>query len=1036
MENNTKEEELCSLGGGTLRPKREQRATKEESNLFSYTVASITDVDEGAGLNPQGSPVPDGSSSGEDSIRLENPLQNNPCPSPIVRIGTWNVRTMLRKGKLENLKREMIKLEINILGISEVRWKEGGDFVSDGFRVIYAGGMESQRGVGIVLDKETAKGVTKIVRIGDRILLVKIAAVPVDLVIIQVYMPTTDHEVEEVESLYEKLEDLIKQEKGKDYVVVMGDWNAIVGEERDGNEIGQYGLGVRNERGQIMVDFCKRMNLIVSNTWYKQPNRRRYTWKKPGDTGRFQLDYILVKQRFRNSVKSAKSYPGADMDSDHNLVLAKVQIKLKKIKRTMQRKKWMLQGLEKKAKSFQDKMSEWAKTQDRMNNSRNINEDWKEFSTAVIENAEAIIGYRGAKRAKKPWITEEMIRKMDDRRKWKAVNSDDGRKNYSRLNNELRRVTDKAREEWWKKECEELEKLNKMGRTDMMYAKVKEVTRTGKAASNMQTCTSINNSRGVLVSEVDEVKGRWKEYIEELYTTNKKPLRKDLEVENEGDVGEDSKGPELMDSEIREAIKELKKGKAVGCDGIPAELIKIVGEDAEKHLLNVCRKMYETGMWPEEFTKTIMIPLPKKQNAIECSDFRTISLIPHASKIMLRILTKRVQAKAEEFIGNSQFGFRKGCGTREAIGVMRMLCERRLELGDEVFVCFVDFEKAFDRVDWVKLMKVLKKLGIDWKDRRMIANLYLDQTTVVKIGDMCTDPSNIGRGVRQGCSLSPILFTIYAEMMMAEAMEGMDEGIVVGGKMVQDVRFADDQGMVANSEMGLQRMMDRLVDVAKDYNMKINVKKTKVMKVSRKGGGKVELIVEGQKVEQVTKFKYLGSYISEDGRCEEEIKVRIAMAKAAFSKRKELLARKMSMDVKKQIIKTVIWSVALYAAETWTLRKEDIRRINSLEMWLWRRMEKISWTERRTDEEVLRTVGVKREMVNVIIMRKKNWIGHILRHDGLFRDVMEGKMEGKRPRGRPRIGMLEELKEGSYVTMKRRAEDRERWKCWIPRTCH
>ena len=119
-------------------------------------------------------------------------------------------------------------------------------------------------------------------------------------------------------------------------------------------------------------------------------------------------------------------------------------------------------------------------------------------------------------------------------------------------------------------------------------------------------------------------------------------------------------------------------------------------------------------MWPEEFTKTIMIPLPKKQNAIECSDFRTISLIPHASKIMLRILTKRVQAKAEEFIGNSQFGFRKGCGTREAIGVMRILCERRLVLGDEVFVCFVDFEKAFERVDWVKLMKVLKKL----EDRR------------------------------------------------------------------------------------------------------------------------------------------------------------------------------------------------------------------------------------------------------------------------------------------------------------------------------
>ena len=98
-------------------------------------------------------------------------------------------------------------------------------------------------------------------------------------------------------------------------------------------------------------------------------------------------------------------------------------------------------------------------------------------------------------------------------------------------------------------------------------------------------------------------------------------------------------------------------------------------------------------------------------------------------------------------------------------------------------------------------------------------------------------------------------------------------------------------------------------------------------------------------------------------------------------------------------------------------------------------MEKISWTAKKTNEEVLQVVDEERTLVNTIVKRKKNWIGHILRHDGLLREVIEGKMEGKKPRGRPRMGMLEELKEGSFAKMKRRAEDRERWSCWVPRTC-
>ena len=153
-----------------------------------------------------------------------------------------------------------------------------------------------------------------------------------------------------------------------------------------------------------------------------------------------------------------------------------------------------------------------------------------------------------------------------------------------------------------------------------------------------------------------------------------------------------------------------------------------------------------------------MIPLQKKANAVDCGDYRTISLISHASKVMLKILTTRIEAKAKEFIGRNQFGFRKGCGTRDAIGVMRVLCERSLEFGNDIYICFIDFEKAFDRVNWIKMMEVLKQIGVDWRDRRMIYELYMRQEAVIRVDGDESDPGIIGRGVRQGCPVSLCCF--------------------------------------------------------------------------------------------------------------------------------------------------------------------------------------------------------------------------------------------------------------------------------------
>ena len=121
------------------------------------------------------------------------------------------------------------------------------------------------------------------------------------------------------------------------------------------------------------------------------------------------------------------------------------------------------------------------------------------------------------------------------------------------------------------------------------------------------------------------------------------------------------------------------------------------------------------------------------------------------------------------------------------------------------------------------------------------------------------------------------------------------------------MKYADDQGMVANMEVCLPSLMDNLNTTAKHYDTKINIKKTKAMVVSRNGGERVNITVKGQSVEQVSKFRYIGSLISEDGRYLNDVKTRIGMAKDAFNKRKELLTRSIRMDLRKRLVKTLVW---------------------------------------------------------------------------------------------------------------------------------
>jgi hypothetical protein len=180
-------------------------------------------------------------------------------------------------------------------------------------------------------------------------------------------------------------------------------------------------------------------------------------------------------------------------------------------------------------------------------------------------------------------------------------------------------------------------------------------------------------------------------------------------------------------------------------------------------------------------------------------------------------------------------------------------------------------------------------------------------------------------------------------------------------------------------------------------------------------------------------FNKHNNILTDDGRCTCEIKCRVAMAKAAFNKKRTLFTSTLDLELRKKLVKCYVWSIAVYGAETWTLRTVDQKHLESFEMWCWRRMENISWADHVRNEDVLLRVKEQRNILHEIGNRKANWIGHILRRNCLLQRVIEGKIQGEREvtgrRGRRRRKLLDDLKERrGYYHLKEEALDRTMWR--------
>src|SRR5688572_5890685 len=266
-------------------------------------------------------------------------------------------------------------------------------------------------------------------------------------------------------------------------------------------------------------------------------------------------------------------------------------------------------------------------------------------------------------------------------------------------------------------------------------------------------------------------------------------------------------------------------------------------------------------------------------------------------------------------------------------------------------------------------MEILQELDIDGKDIRVVRNLYWEQTACMRVDGHFSDSTEIRRGVRQECVFSPDLFNIYSEKIIRKI--DSVEGFIIGGFNMNNTRFADDAILLAASKEKLQELLNKVAEASKRKGLSINIKKTECMVKSKKISPKCELNLDGSKIKQVENFIYLGSLITEDGRCDGEIKRRIALAKDAFQKLENiLLNRKLSIEVKKRILDCYVISTLIYGSECWTISAQLEARLNAAEVWFYRRMFRISYKERISNIEVLHRANTGKRILKTIRKRQ------------------------------------------------------------------
>lgn len=962
------------------------------------------------------------------------------------RIGTWNVRTLSETSRLAQVCKEFNTYRLTLLGLCETRWYDSGEFTtSDGLTLLYSGKTSNEprsSGVGILLSKPAKKSLIDWKPYSDRIITARLRTRARNLTCIQCYAPTEAAELSTKESFYDLLGNVLKTVPRGDIVIMMGDFNAQVGPDNTNVEstMGKHGLGRLTENGEMLLDTCTTNNLVIGGTLFPHPRVHKVTWVSPDGITENQIDHITISRKWRGSLLDVRNKRGADIASDHHLVLATIRIKIAAIRKNneVSRRRFNVNKLDEPtvANSFTDAL----KTSLQSNNN-NIDRSWEETKQIFIQAADNHLGYKNNLR--KEWISDETWKLILDRKEAKAlINSSRTRSNktiyqrmHNSLNREVKRSARRDKRNWVNNIAKEAQAAAETYRIGDLYRAAKKLTNTAKS-----TCKPLKNNDGELVTSKQEQLKLWEEFYGRMLSTSP-PMQQTI-CSCESHLTNTNISTDCPNvTEICNAIKLLKNNKSPGIDNISPELLKIDVDTSAQLLAPIINQFWCSEQLPEEIAEGVIVNLPKKGDLTDRKNWRGITLLSMVNKVIAQIINVRLSTALLPALRKEQAGFRAHKSCVDHVNSLRVIVEQSVEWRSPLYLTFIDFEKAFDTLNHASIWNALECKGVPTKLIALIKGLYENATCRILHENQLSNKINICSGVRQGCVLSPLLFNCVLDVIMHRATRHRS-GITWGlqGRL-EDLDYADDICLLTHTFSDMQSKLSLVQEIASYAGLKINIGKTKVMRINV--NNEQILYVNGQALAEVESFCYLGSILDKSGGSKADISSRINKARQAFGQLKRVWnSSYLSIQTKLRIFNSNVKSTLLYGCETWNAATRDMQSVQVFVNKCLRKILQIYWPRTITNNQLW--LETQQQPIQIEIRKRKwSWIGHTLRKQitDIARQAIDWNPQGSRRRGRPSHTWKRQIESEishlhlSWNEVKRLALDRAHWNDLVAALC-
>ena len=478
---------------------------------------------------------------------------------------------------------------------------------------------------------------------------------------------------------------------------------------------------------------------------------------------------------------------------------------------------------------------------------------------------------------------------------------------------------------------------------------------------------------------------RWKAYFEKLLNEKRDHKEPETHVPTAGPI------PLVTTAEVQGNMTKMKKGKCCGPDGIPIEALQCLGNRGVAWLTTIFNKIIKGGAMPNEWRTSTISPIFKgKGDHMKCSNYRGIKLLSHTLKLWERILDTRLRALVD--ISSEQFGFLPGKSTTDAIFILRTTMEKFREVQAPLHLLFVDLEKAYDTVPREIMWSVMRERNIPEFYITLTADTYNKCVTSVKSKQGLSGQFEIEVGLHQGSALSPFLFILLLDTITREVRMGTP----------WDLLYADDLALVRRTTGEIQQSADAWNRVLKENGLKINATKTQQMATGLQGD---PIYIEGEEIEVVSTFKYLGAVISKDGALDADITHRTQAAWASWRALTGVLHdRRMPLKLKAMLYTSVVRPALCYGSECWPMLVQHKRKMAVTEMRMLRRIAGISKMDHVPNIETRRKLNIP-NIEDVLASNRLRWFGHTMRRDpeSATRRALEMQLPGRRARGRPKM---------------------------------